>query len=383
MFGHRQPARVPRAFLALSMLFLIPPYEQFTYEVALSSGYRSHFGATFASTLVSILASGAMAPPGGPAHMHLLFNDARLMQLSLVYNLVHMSSRVHASVYDLQDVSGSMRARNAFYQLLRAPDFVPGPPPAASKTEAAAKAKPSTQPHNGERVTTLGRVARPKGASNLPILFLEDDIWLVDDLPKKLHHVAKDAASKSGNRPFIIALYIPTRTGRPVATVLNATAGCNVPHTEVRLGPKPYGPGSEEGPGTAVMMLPSDDPPPAEGRKDASLVGYSAKRAHYYWGAQGLYVSDGRLRRRLADCYYQYTAQKWERGRLHFKDWALSICLEDLGVAAFTSGSSLVQHTGVSSSLFGAAETNTNFHRTCAFTFRERVPADDARDDWV
>ncbi|KAG2500617.1 hypothetical protein HYH03_001384 [Edaphochlamys debaryana] len=438
----------------------VPPYGQFSYDVALSSGFRSQYGATFASTLAGLLASGCLAPPGGPARLHLLLSDARLLNVSLVHNLAHMASRVRVSVYDMQGASASMRARNTFYQLLHSPDFVPGKAPAApdatnstptsgskarrkgpqqAQIQAQAQAQslsPEVSDPGGMGMRPLGRVAVPTGSSQLPALLLEDDVWLADDFPRKMHHVARDAARRSGNRPFVIKLYINSGKPLPVADVRAQAAACNASRTAWRLGPRPYSPGAGPGPGAAVLLLP-DDPPGGSGAaagaaatgegegagrgvdgqtsgqapgravgaaaagagasdggagkgetdgggggEDPALRGYRAKPRAYRWGAQGLYLSDGRLRRRLAECFYQYTQKKYERQR-RYKDWPLKMCLEDMGVAAYDSGASLVQHIGASSSLFGAAAANSRYHRACAFPFVEKVPAQDAREDWL
>lgn len=142
------------------MVVVVPPYEQFRYDIAMSTGsrwaaptlltvrtgacpvtfetdrnareqpctapeplchqrrpdvHRPQYGATFSTCLVGLMASGAM---GAARRLHLLLSDGSLLaRHSLLYNLAHMPTAVRLSLYDMEGGSRSMRARNVFYQL--------------------------------------------------------------------------------------------------------------------------------------------------------------------------------------------------------------------------------------------------------------------------
>ncbi|PNH09279.1 hypothetical protein TSOC_004094 [Tetrabaena socialis] len=356
---------------------VVPPLEQFKFDIALSTGYRPQYGATFASCLVGLLASGAMAHASA---LHLLLSDARLLNFSLIHNLAHMGGAVRVSLYDMQGASTSMRARNVFYQLLRTPDLVPGPIPALAPNATADAAAPAA---------ALGG-----GGSDLPSVFLEDDVWMVDDFPRKIHAVAAHASRRTGGGPFVIKLYLNTGIYAPPAVIRQRHAEqCNVTATVFPPVPNAAANAGTPADAGAILLTPyamqaaaniryteansstnateaADATDPAT---DPSLQGYRAKPRSYRWGSQGLYFSDGAVRRRLLACYLQYTERRWERQR-RTKDWPLKMCLGAMHVASFDGGRSLLQHIGASSSLFGGADTNAKYHRACSFPFVERLP---------
>ncbi|GLI61990.1 hypothetical protein VaNZ11_004559, partial [Volvox africanus] len=187
-----------------------PALHDFVYDIAMSSGHRPLFGATFGSCLVGLMASGAMLHARA---LHLLLSDAKLLNFSLVHNLAHMGTNVRVSLYDMAGASTSMRARNTFYQLLRVPDLMPGSPSGQTRSVAAESA-----------VALAG--------SDLPTVLLEDDVWLVDDFPRKLHRIASLAAERAVGSSFVIKIYIHSgRYGRPKKIRALHAKACNVSAT--------------------------------------------------------------------------------------------------------------------------------------------------------
>ncbi|EFJ49662.1 hypothetical protein VOLCADRAFT_89614 [Volvox carteri f. nagariensis] len=334
---------------------VVPPLQSYKYDIALSTGYRSLYGATFASCLVGLMASGAMLHARA---LHLLLSDAKLLNMSLLHNLAHMGTNVRLAA-----------------------DAGPGPGAGATGSAVAL------------------------GGSDLPSVFLEDDVWPVDDFPRKMHLVATRAAVRTGGLPFVIKLYLHSgKWGFPAAIREEHTKTCNVTVTQFPIPEHPDGNSDfkpafkgavEGGPGAVlVTAFPrssgsngdagnSTDTRSSIGNAggDPMLRGYRAKPRTYKWGAQGLYFSDGLTRRRLADCYLHYTARSFEKQR-RYKDWPLKMCLGHLKIGMFSSGRSLVQHIGAASSLFGDISKNAKYHRACSFPFVEKLPSEDERTDW-
>jgi hypothetical protein len=131
----------------------------------------------------------------------------------------------------------------------------------------------------------------------------------------QLHRVVAHAARRTEGRPFIIKLYLHFgKYGQPDAVRAEHARDCNVSATTFPAARNPaaeFHGAAEGGPGAApVTAWPR---PLAEGA--SPLEGYRAKPRTYKWGAQGLYVSDGATRRRLAVCYLNFTARALERQR--------------------------------------------------------------------
>ncbi|EFJ49663.1 hypothetical protein VOLCADRAFT_120734 [Volvox carteri f. nagariensis] len=378
---------------------VVPPLQGYKYDIALSTGYRSLYGATFASCLVGLMASGAMLHARA---LHLLLSDAKLLNMSLLHNLAHMGTNVRMHP-DMSPFFGVYPPR-----LLRVPDLLPGgqygSTPASNPAHRQLAADAGLGPGPGPGAGATGS-AVALGGSDLPSVFLEDDVWPVDDFPRKMHLVASLAAVRTGGLPFVIKLYLHSGTyGYPAVIRAEHAKTCNVTVTQFPIPEHPEGNSDfkpafkgavEGGPGAVlVTAFPRSSGSSGDagnstdtggstgsGDGDPSLSGYRPIPRIYKWGAQGLYFSDGLTRRRLADCYLHYTARSFEKQR-RYKDWPLKMCLADLNINVYDSGRSLVQHIGAASSLFGDASTNSRYHRACSFPFLEKLPSEDEQSDW-
>eukprot|EP00198_Chlamydomonas_reinhardtii_P004158 XP_001693494.1 predicted protein [Chlamydomonas reinhardtii] len=360
------------------MVVVVPPYEQFRYDIAMSTGSRPQYGATFSTCLVGLMASGAM---GAARRLHLLLSDGSLLaRHSLLYNLAHMPTAVRLSLYDMEGGSRSMRARNVFYQLSwlggwGVAGWVAG---LLLTPDLPAPSGPATPP-------TLTTVADAATA-------------VVKDRTRSSGSSTTSTTSTSNQVKGPVAATEPAGRRRGEERLLQAAeAGVNPVDGDRDIGGGGGG-GDDSDPHLSNLptLLLEDDVWPVDDfpRKLHDVVAQAARRtrggpfAIKLWGAQGLYLSDGRLRRRLAACFLQYTDQKYERQRRYKESQPHQPHQQQPPrafprVTVFDSGRSLLQHVGAASSLFGGAADNGRYHRACSFPFLEKLPAEDEPGDWI
>lgn len=105
---------------------------------------------------------------------------------------------------------------------------------------------------------------------------------------------------------------------------------------------------------------------------------YSAVQRGYLWGTQAVWFSSGALRRDCAQFYSTYLGSDQGLQDIPLSRWANS-----KRPLQFYPDRSLVQHTGSSSTIWGAGRGNKKFHRANTFPFFEKWVTDDTTEDWI
>jgi hypothetical protein len=188
--------------------------------------------------------------------------------------------------------------------------------------------------------------------SDLPSIILEDDVRLVDAFPSCLEEFYRSAQRHAR---WLRRLRLRRQPDESFFGTLYTPDGANMAQPDVVR--------------AQHANLSADEPP---GR-------YRAWRYGFGCCTQGVFFSDGALRRRVAGTL----KQRLEMPAL--SDLLLKAVLEADEVLQFVPSATLLQHMGTSSALFSqdGKATNPRFHRALSFPFMERYVTDDDKALWV